>query len=537
MTPASHIPNLDLAARIFDSTDEHIAVVDETGIVVHINPAWERFAREHNCGRIEAVCDDALHFRKSETADGVPAHYEAAAAGIRAVQTAQQPVFELEYEFVQEAHKRWFKMRVLPLAGLAGWVWVAHAEITARKLADAKREQQQTQAYQIQKLESIGRLAGGVAHDFNNMLQAILGNLETVLCNLPADNPDRFLVVEALECAQHSANLTRQLLTMARKQPTVPRIIDLNTTVGGQYQMLRRLIEDRIKMIWLPGNDLWPLVLDPGQVGEILANLCLNARDAISGSGEITISTSNFVLTAEDCAQIPNSRPGDHVRLSVRDTGIGLPAEIQSHLFEPFLTTKDVGRAAGLGLSSVYGIVSQHKGCIRAQSTQGQGTTFDVFFPRHMTRAPSVKKKAPTAPACGHGVLLLVDDEPVILRTTARFLEKRGFTVHTAESTTAALQIADAQHGKIDLLLTDVVMPGGNGCELTRQLLSKYPHIRYILLSGYPADIIANFGLEDAEENFLIKPISADVLTARIMQILEARGSASPIQAENSPKI
>jgi signal transduction histidine kinase len=395
-------------------------------------------------------------------------------------------------------------------------------DITERKRAEAERENLQAQLTQAQKMESVGRLAGGVAHDFNNMLQAILDNTSLALEELPPASPARECLQEIQQSAQRSADLTRQLLAFARKQTVAPRILDLNEAIQGMLKMLRRLIGEDIDLTWMPGKELWLVNVDPSQVDQILANLCVNARDAIADVGKLTIETANAVFDDEYCAGHPDSTPGEYVLLAVSDNGCGMDAETLSHLFEPFFTTKALGQGTGLGLATVYGAVKQNHGFINVYSEPGQGTTFKIYLPRHAAKAvPLAEAGRAQAEACGSETILLVEDEPAILSVATKTLERLGYRVLAARTPGEAIRLAKERRGRIDLLITDVVMPEMNGRDLARNLQSLYPDIRRLFMSGYTANVIAHQGVLDPGVHFLQKPFSVQDLGAKIREALE----------------
>ncbi|NLG34883.1 MAG: PAS domain-containing protein [Lentisphaerae bacterium] len=388
-------------------------------------------------------------------------------------------------------------------------------DITDQKLAEQEREQLQTQLTHAHKMESIGRLAGGVAHDFNNMLGAILGHAELAMEDTPDGHPLREHLVEIRKAGQRSADLTRQLLAFARKQTVRPRRINLNETVEGMLKMIRRLIGEQIDLVWRPGPDAGSVLIDPSQLDQILANLCVNARDAIAGSGTITIETGPADLDEPFCDAHAGIRPGPYVRLAVRDSGAGMDATTLAHIFEPFFTTKDIGEGTGLGLSTVYGAVQQNNGCVTVQSRPEHGTLFEVFLPRHPDPADAPPPEEPPAPPPPHRkTILLVEDEPAILTISAGLLRHLGYTVLTAASPDQALHLAQSHPGEIHLLMTDVVMPGMNGRELARQLLASRPRLKRLYMSGYTADVIAHHGILDPGVHFIQKPFSKKDLAA-----------------------
>ena len=383
------------------------------------------------------------------------------------------------------------------------------------------RKQLETQLLQAQKMQSVGQLAGGVAHDFNNMLSVIIGNTEMALTMVNASNRLHKLLNDILNAATRSASLTRQLLAFARKQTVAPKVLDLNETLEGILKMLRRLIGEDIDLVWAPGKMIWPVKMDPSQIDQILANLCVNARDAIRGVGKVLIETGTAVFDKEYCAYHDGSVPGDYVLLTVSDNGCGMDRDTQAKIFEPFFTTKDVGQGTGLGLSTVYGIVKQNNGFINVYSEPGQGTTFRIYLPRFSGETIiQPKENSVTLPQGGNEVILLVEDEPAILDMTKQMLEIRGYTVLAAITPGEAIRIAEERKSEIDLLLSDVIMPEMNGRDLVKQIQTFYPEIKYIFMSGYPANVIADQGGMDESIYFLQKPFVIKSLDDKIREVL-----------------
>ncbi len=420
---------------------------------------------------------------------------------------------------------RWVSANAAPIrnpdGAISAGIVVFH-DITERKRAEEERERLQAQLTQAQKMESVGRLAGGVAHDFNNMLGVILGHIELALEQVGPGEPLHDDLEEVQKAAKRSADLTRQLLAFARKQTIAPRVLNLNATIEGMLKMLRRLIGEDIELAWKPCVDLWPVRQDPSQMDQILANLCVNARDAIAGVGKVTIETDNTTLDEDYCARHAGFTPGDYVLLAVSDTGCGMNAETLSHLFEPFFTTKAIGRGTGLGLATVYGAVRQNYGFINVHSEPGRGTTFEIYLPRHATEAVrETAEDRPHAAAQGSGTILLVEDEPAILKLTRRVLEGLGYTVLVACTPGEAIRLAREHPGRIDLLFSDVIMPEMNGRDLARNLQSIQPNIRLLFMSGYTADVITQQGVLDPSVDFIQKPFSPRALGVKIREMLE----------------
>ena len=396
-----------------------------------------------------------------------------------------------------------------------------HENISEQKLAEKERERLQMQLTQAQKMEAIGQLAGGVAHDFNNMLGVIIGYSEMLLEQVNPSQQFHAELEEIQKAAHRSADLTRQLLTFARKQTVAPRVLDLNQTLEGMLSMLRRLIGENINLIWMPGNGLWSVKLDPSQIDQILANLCVNARDAIAGVGKITVATENTPFNEEYCAIHAGSAPGEYVRIAVSDTGNGMDKETLAHIFEPFFTTKGVGEGTGLGLATVYGAVKQNNGYIYASSEPGRGTTFTIYIPRYTDKVlPAVLTGAVEPITSGTETILLVEDEPMILKMTTHMLVGQGYHVLTAASPWEAIRLAKENAGAIDLLLTDVIMPEMNGHDLAKHLLNVFPNIKRLFMSGYTANVIEPHGVLDEGVHFIQKPFNMKDLAAAIREAL-----------------
>ncbi|MCF8038289.1 MAG: transporter substrate-binding domain-containing protein [Desulfohalobiaceae bacterium] len=387
---------------------------------------------------------------------------------------------------------------------------------------EAERGKLQFQLLQAQKMESVGRLAGGVAHDYNNMLGVISGYAELALVKIAPDDPLQADLQEILSAARRSADITRQLLAFARQQTIDPRVLDLNETVESMLKMLRRLIGEDIDLSWEPGPGLWSVKMDPSQLDQILANLCVNARDAISDVGKITIETDNIHLDEAYCADHAGFIPGDFVRLAVSDDGRGMDKETLDYIFEPFFTTKDLGQGTGLGLATVYGIVKQNHGFINVYSEPGQGTTFRIYLPRYAEANTQVEADVPgKIPAANAETVLIVEDEPSILKLAKTMLQQLGYSVLETTSPKEALHLAKKHSGEIHLLISDVVMPEMNGRDLAEKLQTDYPKLKVLFMSGYTANVIAHRGVLDAGVHFIQKPFSSRELAVKAREALE----------------
>ena len=401
-------------------------------------------------------------------------------------------------------------------------------DVTEQKQAQAAREELHAQLQQAQKMESVGRLAGGVAHDFNNMLSVILGTTELALTSVDPATPLYADLQAIAAAARRSADLTGQLLAFARKMPATRQVLDLNDTIGGMLRMLQRLIGEDIGLHWYPAHEVWPVHIDPSQMTQVLTNLCVNARDAIADVGTISVVTSNVVLDTAIRSAHTECPAGHYVRLSVRDTGHGMDAPTQARIFEPFFTTKAVGVGTGLGLSTVYGIVTQNGGAIEVESEPGSGTTFHVHLPRHGgAPTPSTADEAHTVADTSAGHILIVEDEPSLRRLTQRILEQLGYRVSSARSGVEALEWLRTNSDPVDLLLTDVVMPEMNGRELSRQVAALAPGVRTLFMSGYTADAIGKHGVLEPGVHFLQKPFVATTLANKVREVLRSTDGPS----------
>jgi PAS domain S-box-containing protein len=390
--------------------------------------------------------------------------------------------------------------------------------VTERLLAEAALEQSRAELLQAQKMDAVGRLAGGVAHDFNNLLTAILGNVQMLLADLPEGGPDEMRVEleEIARVSRRAADLTRQLLAFSRRQVLLPEVMDLNAAVRAAQKLLRRLIGEDVELrVEAEPGAAW-VRADPGQLEQVLVNLAVNARDAMPGGGVLTLSARH------DAAAVPPA-----VELRVRDTGTGITPDVLEHVFEPFFTTKPVGKGTGLGLSTVYGIVQQSGGDLRVESAVGRGSTFTVRFPAADAPADAPPAPAP-APLRGSGTVLLVEDEAAVRRVAKRVLERSGYTVIEAGDGAAALRACDGHEGEIVLLVTDVVMPGMNGREVARAIQDRRPGVKTLFMSGYNDEAISQHGVLADGASFLGKPFTPETLAAKVREVLHASSPAEP---------
>ena len=396
-------------------------------------------------------------------------------------------------------------------------------DITERLRAQHDHDKLLEQFNQAQKMESVGRLAGGVAHDFNNMLTIIQLSTQQALEQVDRNQPVHEDLTDIANATRRSADLTRQLLTFARKQTIAPQVLDLNGTVGGMLKILGRLLGENLDLEWRPAADLWPVSMDPSQIDQLLANLCVNSRDAISDVGKVTIQTANQSFDAAECASRTGFTPGDYVQLTVSDNGCGMDEQTLANIFEPFFTTKAAGKGTGLGLATVYGIVKQNGGLIDVSSAPQRGTTISVYLPRYLGVPEPLGIEVPSRRMrSASETVLVVEDERVIAKMIKRTLARKGYTVLVAHTPTDAIRIASEHSGQIQLLLTDVILPEMNGHELSVRLMDHFPRVRCLFMSGYTADAIAHHGVLKPNVSFISKPFSAEGLTCKVREVLDS---------------
>jgi PAS domain S-box-containing protein len=406
-------------------------------------------------------------------------------------------------------------------------------ELFAEDVTERRALEQQLR--QSQKMEAVGRLAGGVAHDFNNLLMVISGYSEFLLDRLGPDPALRGPAQEIASAAVRATSLTRQLLAFSRKQMLAPKILDLNSVVTENLKMLNRMIGEDIELMMVPAADLGTVRADAGQIEQVIMNLAVNARDAMPAGGKLTIETSNVSLDEDYARFHAPLRPGNYVMLAISDTGAGMDSETQSHIFEPFFTTKGP-KGTGLGLSTVYGIVKQSGGYIWVYSEAGKGTTFKVYLPRVADTVEAPAQVAipaeSTATEPGTETVLLVEDETNLRYLARQFLEKQGYRVVEAADGAAAMQIAVAHEGMIHLLLTDVIMPGMNGRELAQRISEIRPNVKVLYMSGYTENVIGSNGTLDAGVRLLQKPFTLRDLKSKVREVLDS--TPFPLEAAMS---
>ena len=495
-------------ATAVEQAAEPISITDTNGVHLYVNPAFERvsgYSRQEALGQTPRILksgkQDADFYRRMWATLGAGQVWSGRMINKRKDGT----LYEVDATISPIRD---------PMRNIVNYVAVER---------DVSREAElESQLRHAQKMEAVGRLAGGVAHDFNNLLMGIMGYADLCRAQIAPGHPIREWLDEIKLTAERSAEITRQLLAFARKQVIAPKVMDLNDAVAGMLKLLRRLIGEDIDLAWLPGANLRPVRLDPSQIDQVLANLCVNARDAIAGVGRITLETWNATIDADYCARHVEARPGEYVCLAVSDDGCGMDSETQAHLFEPFFTTKGIGKGTGLGLSTVDGIVKQNNGFIYVYSEPGKGTTFKIYLPQ-VTK--TVMEEVPDAAAVvpkGRGeAVLLVEDEKSLRVTLSAFLEALGYKVLVAETPGEAVETAGRHPGKIHLLLTDVVMPGMDGRQLAQRFESVRPDLKVLFMSGYTADVIAQRSVLERGVAFIAKPFTHDDLARKVHEVLE----------------
>lgn len=497
-----------LLLSAIEQTSETIMIADQNGDISYVNPAFEAasgYKREEVIGQNACILKSGKHD---------PSFYQHLWQILLSGKSWKGRLVNKRKDgtlYTEEAN-------ISPLYDDAGKV----VHYVATKLditGEIKREEQYRQG---QKMEAIGQLAGGVAHDYNNMLSIILGRAELGMRKLNPKDPPYAVLQEIQQAAKRSANLTQQLLAYARKQPIAPSVFDLNPAVEDILPILRRLAGENIKLNWTPGEGSYPIKIDPGQLDQILTNLTVNARDAITGTGTISLESGQATFDQAYCDRHAGFVPGIYVMLMVSDDGKGMEDKTLSKIFEPFYTTKKMGQGTGLGLATVYGAIKQNMGFINAYSEPGMGTTFTIYLPVHKESTVDSSAKSTLNLRKGRGeTILLVDDEAALLKMGEMMLQELGYEVFAANSPKEAIRLAEKQINKIDLLITDVIMPGMDGKDLADDLLKFNTDLKVLFMSGYTANIISQQGTLNKNVNFIKKPFLMKELATKLRRTLE----------------
>jgi len=515
---AARRKNLELLRTTFNATPDGMLALTEKGRIIHVNKKFYKMWKIPESLQQDTNIINYISYVKNQLKDPDLFHqkYEALHKN-----SDKENFSEILFEDGR-IFERYFSPIVLNEEEL-GSVWYFR-DITERKKIEAERQELQEQFLQSQKLEAVGILAGGVAHDFNNMLGAIIGYAEMGLEKDDSSDTIHKYFSRILDAGQRSASLTRQLLAFARKETVSPVVLEINTAVAGMLKMLHRLIGENIELVWQPADKTCTVKMDPGQLDQILANLCVNAKDAISGIGEITITTGFTTFDSASCTSYLDCAPGDYVQLTVSDNGCGMDKETASHIFEPFFTTKGLGRGTGLGLSTIYGIVKQNDGFIKIYSEPDTGSAFKIFIPYHAGGAVEEIARTDEDIPKSHGeTILMVEDDPVLQEICEIMLRDLGYAILSASAPSEAIELAEENRDSIQLFITDVIMPEMNGPELATRLVAIVPEVKHLYMSGYTANIIANQGILDDNVNFIQKPFSLRGMAVKIREILDDR--------------
>ncbi len=501
--------------QVINTSLDAVIIINEEGAIVDWNKQAEiifKWPRQ-----------EVLGLKLSETI--IPHKYrDAHTAGMKKyLSTGEGPVLNQRLELTaldRTGHEFPIELAISPMkigdrSAFSAFV----RDLTPRKEGEAERERLQSELTQAQKMEAIGRLAGGVAHDFNNMLSVILGYTDMAMAKLKGDERFGRDLKEIRNAAERASGITRQLLAFARKQTVAPKLIDLNITIDGMLGMLRRLIGESVELAWAPNAQPLHVLIDPSQVDQLLVNLCVNARDSIEHNGRISIEADVAFFSTEDAADRTDIQAGSYVVLSVSDNGCGMDKETVRVIFEPFFTTK--GKGTGLGLPTVYGIVRQNKGFINVYSEPGIGTTFSLYLPRAAVKEEALVKTTGLAANASQGAetIMVVEDESSILNMIEQMLQSLGYTVLTADVPSSAIALAKEHTGKIHLLLSDVIMPEMNGREMAQKIIAARPGMKVLFMSGYTSDFINKQGVIEEGVHFIQKPFSPTDLAQKIRQL------------------
>ena len=509
----------DFNSALLDTEGAMVVVLDRDARVVRFNRA---------CESLTGYSFAEVRGRDARELFLLPEEAEAVSAVFEGLRDGNYPG-ECENHWATRAGGRrliaWSNTALSDERGAVKYVIGTGIDVTEKRGLEARY-------LQAQKMEAVGRLAAGVAHDFNNLLTIINGYSEVLLDRWRGDGAVVPMVEEILKAGERAAGLTRQLLAFSRQQVVAPRVLDLNAVVSGVEKMLVRVIGEDVTLTFTPNPALGHVKADPGQVEQVLLNLAVNARDAMPTGGRLTIATADVELNEGYARLHPEVRSGRYVLVAVTDTGCGMAEETQARIFEPFFTTKELGKGTGLGLATVYGIVQQAGGHVAVSSKPGHGSTFKVYLPRVEAALSAGAETGLPRRASGTETVLLVEDEDAVRTLARRVLEARGYAVLEARDGAEALRLSGANSGEIQLLLTDVVMPGMSGRELADRLTALRPRLKVLYLSGYADDAVVRHGVLEAEVEFVQKPFTVDGLAHKIREVLDreaggGRGAAA----------
>jgi two-component system cell cycle sensor histidine kinase/response regulator CckA len=506
---------LRLQSAALESTADGVMITERDGSITWVNPAFSRitgFSAEEAIGRKPSI------LRSGQHNDALYGELW------RTILDGQVWDGELTNKR-KDGHLYLEAQTITPVRDARGGI--SHFVSVTRDISHRRRLEEQFR--QSQKMEAVGRLSGGVAHDFNNLLAVILGFGDMLLRCLPPDPRFERYCGEILKAANRGAGLTRQLLAFSRQQTLQPKVIDLNAVVSESEKMLGRLLGEDVELVTSLDPDLGNVKIDPGEMEQVIMNLAVNARDAMPRGGTLTMETANLEHTEASAGQYGYPvAMGSYVRLTVTDTGIGMDEATRAHIFEPFFTTKDLGKGTGLGLATVYGVVEQSKGHISVESKLGRGSRFTILLPRLAARVTPVGEEPREDAAVLHGTetVLLAEDDDAARGLWREMLETLGYRVLEASNGPAAIEMVRAYAGRIDLLLTDVVMPRMGGGELSERMVETHPDIRVIFMSGYTADTILRQGIAETGRPFLQKPFTAQQFARKIRETLDAKPAA-----------
>jgi two-component system cell cycle sensor histidine kinase/response regulator CckA len=503
-----------LGATLKNTPNVAVQWYDENGVVKYWNPASEKMFGWSADEAVGKTLDKTIH---------TPEEAEQFRLNLRSIHETGKPIGPAEYQFHRrDGSSGTCSSTTFEIPGENGQPYFVCMDVDV-----TDRKNLEEQLFQSQKMEAIGQLAGGVAHDFNNLLTAIIGYSDLILRKLPPDDPVTKHVGEIRRSGNRAAALTRQLLAFSRKQIMQPRLFDLNLIVNEIEQMLRLLIGENIDLTVTTDPLLGAVMADPGQIEQVILNLAVNAKDAMSDGGLLELSTSNVTL-GESTAMAVGLPEGDYVCLTVKDSGTGIEADLIDHIFEPFFTTKETGKGTGLGLSTVYGIVRQSGGQASVESEPGKGTTFRIFLPRILRENVNdfdiVRQSTDSA---GTETILLVEDEQMVRELVENVLRQNGYTVIAASDGAEAIAIADSGASSIDLMITDVIMPGMNGLELAARFTAMQPNLKVLYISGYTENAELSYDATGTGDNFVQKPFLPDELKAKVRAVLD--GKTAPI--------